>query len=66
MKYKDGNKNVFVTLDEVKEAEETSADIVLRAIVRKREKQFFNNSMGYYRRYLLCDIPSYNFNVCKA
>lgn len=66
MKYKDGNKNVFVTLDEVKEAEETSADIVLRAIVRKREKQFFNNSMGYYRRYLLCDIPTYNFNVCKA
>ena len=66
MKYKDGNKNVFVTLDEVKEAEETSADIVLRAIVRKREKQFFNNSIGYYRRYLLCDIPSYNFNVCKA
>ena len=66
MKHKNDKKNVFVTLDEVEEAEETSADIVLRAIIRKREKQFFNDSMGYYRRYILCDIPSYNFNVCKA
>lgn len=65
MKHKN-DKNIFVTLDEVEEAEETSADIVLRAIVRKREKQFFNNSMGYYRRYLSCDIPVYNFKVCKA
>lgn len=66
MKYKDEEKNAFVTLDEVGEAEKTSADIVLRAIVRKREKQFFNNSMGYYRRYLSCDIPKYNRAVCKA
>lgn len=65
MKHKN-DKNVFVTLDEVEEAEETSADIVLRAIVRKREKMFFNSSKGYYRRYILCDVPKYNCMVCKA
>lgn len=66
MKHRNDEKRSFITLDEVEEAEETSADIVLRAIVRKREKQFFNNSMGYYRRYLSCDIPEYNCAVCKA
>lgn len=66
MKHRNDEKRSFITLDEVEEAEETSADIILRTVIREREKQFFNNSMGYYRRYLSCDIPAYNSKVCKA
>lgn len=63
-----GNKEKknFVTIDEIDMAREMSLDIILRAVVRDREKQFFNNSKGYYRRYLSCDIPAYNSKVCKA
>ena len=66
MKHRNEERTIFITLEEAEEAEEISADIVLRAVVRKREKQFFNNSKGYYRRYLSCDIPAYNSKVCKA
>lgn len=65
MKRNDEEKN-FVTIEEIDMAKEMSLDIILRAVVRDREKQFFNNSKGYYRRYLSCDIPAYNSKVCKA
>ena len=65
MKHQEVKRN-FVTLEEIEDAEGASRELVADAIIRNREKQFFNNSMGYYRRYLMCDIPVYNFNVCKA
>lgn len=63
MKHQEVKRN-FVTLEEIEDAEGASRELVADAIIRNREKQFFDTSMDYYRRWRVCKIPQYSLKLC--